>query len=95
MVLIFEVAGPFRLRPKAEKFGPLRRWIWGLFSVAYISAGFNDISKAIRQDERERVSDFPTRTNQIEPHEPLEDCDCHSCALVYRNRYRAALAAVS
>lgn len=55
MVLMFEIAGPFRWKPKLEQFGPLRRWIWGWFSVAYIAAGFNDVSKAIRQDERERM----------------------------------------
>lgn len=56
MVVLFEIAPPFRWRPKAEKAGPLRRWIWGWFSVAYIAAGFNDISEAIRQDERELMS---------------------------------------
>jgi len=55
MVLIFEIAGPFRWKPKSEKVGPMRRWIWAWFSVAYIGAAFNDISKAIRQDERERI----------------------------------------
>ena len=27
--------------------------------------------------------------------EYVEDCDCHHCALEFRNRYKAALAAVS
>lgn len=57
MVMIFEVAGPWRWKPKAEHYGPLRRLIWGCFSVAYISAGFNDVARAIRQDERERMLD--------------------------------------
>ncbi|PKY09816.1 hypothetical protein B1757_13085 [Acidithiobacillus marinus] len=57
MVVILEIAGPFRWRLKAEHYGPLRRLIWGWFSVAYISAGFNDVAKAIRQDERERLAE--------------------------------------
>jgi hypothetical protein len=28
-------------------------------------------------------------------HEPIEDCDCHTCALAFRDRYLAALAAIS
>lgn len=66
MVLMFEIAGPFRWKPKLEQFGPLRRWIWGWFSVAYIAAGFNDVSKAIRQDERERMSS--NASNEPTPH---------------------------
>lgn len=31
----------------------------------------------------------------IEPHEPIEDCDCHACAVEFRDRYKAALAGVS
>lgn len=31
----------------------------------------------------------------ITAHEPIEDCDCHACAIEFRNRYRAALAGVS
>lgn len=27
--------------------------------------------------------------------EPVEDCDCHRCALAYRDRYKVALASVS
>lgn len=55
MVFMFEISGPFRLIGKYENFGALRRWIWGWFSVAYISEGFNDVAKAIREDERERL----------------------------------------
>lgn len=66
MVLMFEIAGPFRWKPKAEKSGPLRRWIWAWFSVAYIAAGFNDVSMAIRQDERERISSKSNAGVQVE-----------------------------
>jgi len=31
----------------------------------------------------------------ITPHEFVEDCDCHQCALEFRNRYKAALASIS
>ena len=31
----------------------------------------------------------------IEPHEPVEDCDCRGCAIEFRDRYKAALASVS
>jgi len=31
----------------------------------------------------------------IEPHDFVEDCDCHACAVEARNRYKAALASVS
>lgn len=56
MVVMFEIAKPFRWKPKAERAGPLRRWIWAYFSVAYIGAGFNDVAGAIRADERERLA---------------------------------------
>lgn len=54
MVLLFEVAGPFRWKPKVERVGALTRIIWGCFSVARIAAGFNDIARTFRQDEREQ-----------------------------------------
>jgi len=53
MVLLFEVAGPFRWKPKVERVGALTRIIWGCFSVARIAAGFNDIARTFREDERE------------------------------------------
>ena len=28
-------------------------------------------------------------------HDPVADCDCHRCALAFRDRYRAALAAIT
>ena len=31
----------------------------------------------------------------ITPHDPLEYCDCHQCALEFRNRYKAELARIS
>lgn len=31
----------------------------------------------------------------ITTHEPIEDCDCHQCAKVYRDKYKAALAGIS
>lgn len=37
--------------------------------------------------------------NNLSWHDPdnegIEDCDCHRCALIYRDRYKAALASVS
>lgn len=54
MVLLFEVAGPFRWKPKVERVGALTRIIWGYFSVARIAAGFNDIARTFREDEREQ-----------------------------------------
>lgn len=54
MVLMFEIAGPFRAKPTIERYGPLIRVIWGWFSLASISAGFNDVCEAFRMDERER-----------------------------------------
>ena len=56
MVLMFEVAGPFRWKPKVERVGALTRIIWGCFSVARIAAGFNDISRTFREDEREHCA---------------------------------------
>lgn len=53
MVVMLEIAGGFRLRPKVERHGPLVRVIWGFFSVAYIGAGFNDVSRAFRVAEAE------------------------------------------
>jgi hypothetical protein len=57
MVVIFEIAGPFRLVPKLEKHGQLRRMIWAWFSVTYLPAKFGAISKAFRQDERQKCLD--------------------------------------
>lgn len=54
MVFMFEIAPPFRLRAKMERFGPMTRVIWGWFSVSYIAAGVNDIARAFRLAERER-----------------------------------------
>ena len=48
MLLVFEIKGPFRWKPKKEHYGPLHRWIWGWFSVAYIGAGFNELLRAMR-----------------------------------------------
>lgn len=56
MVLLFEVAGPFRWKPKVERVGALTRIIWGCFSVARIAAGFNDIARTFREDEREQCA---------------------------------------
>lgn len=53
MVLLFEVAGPFRCKPKVERVGALTRIIWGCLSVAWVPAGFNDIARTFREDERE------------------------------------------
>ena len=56
MVFLFECSNPFRKTWKIEKIGPLRRFIWGWFSVAYIDAGFNDVWRAMREDEREECA---------------------------------------
>lgn len=56
MVLMFEVAGPFRWKSKVERVGALTRIIWGCFSVARIAAGFNDIARTFREDEREQCA---------------------------------------
>lgn len=58
MVLLFEVAGPFRWKPKVERAGALTRIIWGWFSLARIAAGFNDISWAFREDERQQITEL-------------------------------------
>ncbi|ARU30903.1 hypothetical protein CAP31_03895 [Sulfuriferula sp. AH1] len=55
MMLMFEISRPFRAKPKMEKYGILSRWIWLWFSVAYLDAGFNDITKQIRLEERARI----------------------------------------
>lgn len=57
MVVMFEIAGPFRLVPKLEKAGQLRRLIWAWFSVAYIHGKFGRLSEAFRQDERRKCWD--------------------------------------
>ncbi|KVW92639.1 hypothetical protein [Thiobacillus denitrificans] len=56
MVLLFEVDGPFRFKPKVERVGALTRIIWGCFSVARIAAGFNDVARAFREDECEQCA---------------------------------------
>jgi hypothetical protein len=56
MVIMFEIAPPFRFRPKVEMFGALVRIIWGYFSVSHISGGVNDIAKAFRTSEREECA---------------------------------------
>lgn len=58
MVVFFEVSRPFRRKIKVEKYGALRRYIWLWFSVAYLPYGFNDIARAIREDDRERKRGF-------------------------------------
>ena len=71
MVVLFEIARPFRRVWKVERFGPLVRFIWGWFSFAYISADFNDVARAIRQDERERMgahADVVGRAQQESDH---------------------------
>jgi len=55
MVIMFEIAGPFRLRGKIERAGPLTRFIWAWFSFVYLNAGYNDIARAIREDERQKI----------------------------------------
>jgi hypothetical protein len=56
-VVMIEIAGPFRLVPKIEQAGQLRRMIWAWFSVAYIPGKFGAISAAFRQDERQKCWD--------------------------------------
>lgn len=60
MVVMIEIAGPFRLVPKLEKAGQLRRLIWAWFSVAYIPGKIGAISEAFRQDERQKCLDAIT-----------------------------------
>lgn len=56
MIVLFEVSPPFRWRAKREKAGPMTRWIWGWFSVAYFHrCGLNDLDDVFRRDERERM----------------------------------------
>ena len=57
MVVMFEIAPPFRPVPKVEKVGPLTRLIWAWFSVAYISGKFGSVWDAFRQDERQKCWD--------------------------------------
>lgn len=66
MVVMFEVAGGFRLRPKIERHGPLVRVIWAYFSVAFISAGFNDVWRAFRMDEAEECARLCDKRAAIE-----------------------------
>jgi hypothetical protein len=69
MVFMFEIAPPFRLRGKVERFGPMTRVIWGWFSVSYIAAGVNDIARAFRLAEREACAkvceDHPDGMNML------------------------------
>lgn len=57
MVLMFEIAPPFRWKPKVEKVSPLTRLIWAWFSVAYIAGKFGSVWDAFRQDERQKCWD--------------------------------------
>lgn len=68
IVLMFEIAPPFRWTPKVERVGPLTRWIWAWFSVAYISGKFGSVWEAIRQDERQKCWD---KINAAIPNGPL------------------------
>ena len=65
MVVMFEIAPPFRWTPKVE---PLTRWIWAWFSVAYLSGKFGRVWEAIRQDERQKCWD---EINAAIPKNPL------------------------
>ncbi len=56
MMLMFEIAGPFRPKPVVERVGPLTRVIWMWFSVAYLGAGFNDVWRAMREHERKECA---------------------------------------
>ena len=57
MLLEHHAAGGFRWRSKLERIGPMKRFIWGFWSVAYFTRkiGVNDLFRAIRMDERKRL----------------------------------------
>jgi hypothetical protein len=53
VIVMIEVAAPFRMRPKHERFGVFNRWIWAWFSIVYLPGlGINDMRKAYRQADR-------------------------------------------
>ena len=54
-------AGGFRWRSKTERIGPMIRFIWGFWSVAYFprKIGINDLFRVIRKDERQRIDVVP------------------------------------
>ena len=54
MVIVLECSKPYH-EFKIERFGACTRVIFAWFSVAYIPHEFNDISRAIREDERRRL----------------------------------------
>jgi hypothetical protein len=57
MIAMFEVSPPIRRTPKIERIGPMTRFIWMWFSIAYFhKCGINDIMTAVREDERERIA---------------------------------------
>ncbi|BBL70340.1 hypothetical protein [Methylogaea oryzae] len=57
-IILFEWAPPFRWRPKREHYGPMRRFIWGWWSVAWFEGcGINQLLAAYRADERQRCAD--------------------------------------
>lgn len=94
MVLMFEVAGPFRWKPKVERVGALTRIIWGCFSVARIAAGFNDIARTFREDEREQCAAWcETKANALGERADLCDDDDDAIELKARAWQMAVLAA--
>jgi hypothetical protein len=68
MIILFEMdrRGGFRLQPKIERCGPMARLIWGWWSVAYFhQCGINDVGRAFRADERQRLVDSGRLENDL------------------------------
>lgn len=61
MTILFEVAGPFRLKPKIERIGAMTRGIWLWFSFACIRAGFNDLLCAFECEGWDRCANGEPR----------------------------------
>ncbi len=88
MILMLEITPPFRMKPKAERTGPMTRLIWGWFSVAYFHrCGINDVGRAFREDERRRMlvesgwvlSDSKSKDHGLNPdypeHRPMHESE--------------------
>lgn len=56
MIVFVEISNPFRLKPKLESVGALKRFIWLWFSIGYINAGFNAFSRVFRESEQEKIA---------------------------------------
>lgn len=51
MILMAEIAKPFRWRGRIERYGFMTRLIWGWFSVAYFNGiGLNDLRHVFSEE---------------------------------------------